>query len=71
MREYARVLRSPFAFDLTLPGGNAVPRRMVLTANQLVVTYAPWRAQFPAESVLRAGADVPREVGCLSISSCG
>ena len=36
-----RVLRSPFAFDLTIPGGNAVPRRMVLTANHLVVTYAP------------------------------
>ena len=36
-----RVLRTPFVFDLTLPGGNAVPRRMVLTANHLVVTYAP------------------------------
>jgi hypothetical protein len=36
-----RVLRTPFAFDLTIQGGNAVPRRMVLTANHLVVTYAP------------------------------
>jgi hypothetical protein len=36
-----RVLRTPFVFDLTIPGGNAVPRRMVLTANHLVVTYAP------------------------------
>lgn len=36
-----RVLRSPFAFELSIPGGNAVPRRMVLTANHLVVTYAP------------------------------
>ena len=36
-----RVLRLPFAFDLTIQGGNAVPRRMVLTANHLVVTYAP------------------------------
>jgi hypothetical protein len=36
-----RVLRTPFGFDLTIQGGNAVPRRMVLTANHLVVTYAP------------------------------
>jgi hypothetical protein len=36
-----RVLRLPFAFDLTLQGSGAVPRRMVLTANHLVVTYAP------------------------------
>jgi hypothetical protein len=36
-----RVLRAPFGFDLTIQGGNAVPRRMVLTANHLVVTYAP------------------------------
>jgi hypothetical protein len=36
-----RVLRTPFTFDLTIEGGNAVPRRMVLTANHLVVTYAP------------------------------
>jgi hypothetical protein len=36
-----RVLRTPFAFDLNIPGGNAVPRRMVLTANHLAVTYAP------------------------------
>ncbi|WP_375767386.1 hypothetical protein NR798_37775 [Archangium gephyra] len=36
-----RVLRLPFAFDLTLPGSGAVPRGMVLTANHLVVTYAP------------------------------
>ncbi|MCY1081237.1 hypothetical protein [Archangium lansingense] len=36
-----RVLRLPFAFDLTIQGGNAVPRRMVLTANHLAVTYAP------------------------------
>ncbi|KFA93474.1 hypothetical protein [Archangium violaceum] len=35
-----RVLRLPFTFDLTLPGGGA-PRGMVLTANHLVVTYAP------------------------------
>lgn len=36
-----RVLKSPFAFDLTIQGTGAVPRRMVLTANHLVVTYAP------------------------------
>lgn len=36
-----RVLRLPFVFDLTLQGGNAVPRRMVLTANHLSVMYAP------------------------------
>jgi hypothetical protein len=36
-----RVLRLPFTFDLTLQGSSAVPRRMVLTANHLVVTYAP------------------------------
>jgi hypothetical protein len=36
-----RVLRAPFGFDLTIQGGNAVPRRMVVTANHLVVTYAP------------------------------
>ncbi|HEX8433990.1 hypothetical protein [Archangium sp.] len=36
-----RVLRVPFGFELTIQGGNAVPRRMVLTANHLVVTYAP------------------------------
>lgn len=35
-----RVLRLPFTFDLTVPGGGA-PRGMVLTANHLVVTYAP------------------------------
>jgi hypothetical protein len=35
-----RVLRLPFTFDLTLPSGGA-PRGMVLTANHLVVTYAP------------------------------
>jgi hypothetical protein len=36
-----RVLRLPFAFELTIPGSSAVPRGMVLTANHLVVTYAP------------------------------
>lgn len=36
-----RVLRTPFTFDLTLQGSTAVPRRMVLTANHLVVTYTP------------------------------
>lgn len=36
-----RVLRQAFAFDLTLPGSSAVPRGMVLTANHLVVKYAP------------------------------
>lgn len=36
-----RVLRTPFAFDLTLQGGSAPPRRMVLTANHLAVTYVP------------------------------
>ena len=36
-----RVLRLPFVFDLTIQGGNAVPRRMVLTANHLSVMYAP------------------------------
>ncbi|QRN99589.1 hypothetical protein JRI60_11455 [Archangium violaceum] len=36
-----RTLRSPFAFDLTIQGSGAVPRRMVLTSNHLVVTYAP------------------------------
>lgn len=36
-----RVLRLPFAFELTIQGSSAVPRRMVLTANHLVVTYAP------------------------------
>ncbi|AKJ06759.1 hypothetical protein ATI61_105269 [Archangium gephyra] len=35
-----RVLRLPFVFELTLPSGGA-PRGMVLTANHLVVTYAP------------------------------
>ena len=36
-----RALRLPFTFDLTIQGAGAVPRRMVLTANHLVVTYAP------------------------------
>jgi hypothetical protein len=36
-----RTLRSPFAFDLTLQGSPATPRRMVLTGNHLVVTYSP------------------------------
>lgn len=36
-----RVLRLPFVFELTIQGSSAVPRRMVLTANHLAVTYAP------------------------------
>ncbi|HEX8820578.1 MAG TPA: hypothetical protein VF794_11680 [Archangium sp.] len=36
-----RALRVPFTFDLTVQGTGAVARRMVLTANHLVVTYAP------------------------------
>jgi hypothetical protein len=36
-----RALRLPFTFDLTIQGSGAVPRRMVLTAQHLVVTYAP------------------------------
>ncbi|ATB27533.1 hypothetical protein [Melittangium boletus] len=36
-----RVLRTPFSFSLSIPGGNVVPRGMLLTANHLVITYAP------------------------------
>lgn len=36
-----RVLRTPFRFDLSLQGSTAVPSRMALTANHLVVTYTP------------------------------
>jgi hypothetical protein len=36
-----RTLRTPFTFDMSIPGSGAVPRRMVLSANHLVVTYAP------------------------------
>jgi hypothetical protein len=36
-----RTLRSPFAFDMTLQGSPATPRRMVLTGNHIVVTYSP------------------------------
>lgn len=36
-----RVLKTPFSFDVSIQGSRAVPRRMVLTANHLVLTYAP------------------------------
>ncbi len=36
-----RALRLPFVFELTPPAGGVLPRRMVLTAQHLVVTYTP------------------------------
>jgi hypothetical protein len=36
-----RALRTPLNFDLTIAGSSAVPRRLMVTGNHVVVTYAP------------------------------
>lgn len=36
-----KALRLPLAFDMTLQGNGAVPRRLLVTGNNVVVTYAP------------------------------
>jgi hypothetical protein len=35
-----RTLRTPLNFDLAIPGSSAVPRRLMVTGNHVVVTYA-------------------------------
>jgi hypothetical protein len=35
-----RALRAPLNFDLTIAGSSAVPRRLMVTGNHVVVTYA-------------------------------
>lgn len=35
-----RALRTPLNFDLTIAGSSAVPRRLMVTGNHVVVTYA-------------------------------
>jgi hypothetical protein len=36
-----RALRLPLVFDMTLQANGAVPRRLLVTGNHVVVTYAP------------------------------
>lgn len=36
-----KALRLPLAFDMTLQGNGAAPRRLLVTGNNVVVTYAP------------------------------
>lgn len=36
-----RTLRTPLNFDLAIPGSSAVPRRLMVTGNHVVVTYVP------------------------------
>jgi hypothetical protein len=36
-----RALRTPLNFDLGIAGSSAVPRRLMVTGNHVVVTYAP------------------------------
>ncbi len=36
-----KALRLPLVFDMTIQGHGAVPRRMLVTGNHVVVTYAP------------------------------
>ncbi|HYI01575.1 hypothetical protein [Hyalangium sp.] len=36
-----RALRTPLNFDLAIAGSSAVPRRLIVTGNHVVVTYAP------------------------------
>ncbi|QSQ23770.1 hypothetical protein JY651_01945 [Pyxidicoccus parkwayensis] len=36
-----KALRLPLVFDMTIQGSTAVPRRLLVTGNHVVVTYAP------------------------------
>lgn len=37
----SRALRTPVVFDMSIPGSGVVPRRVMVTGNHVVITYAP------------------------------
>jgi hypothetical protein len=36
-----RALRTPVAFDMSIAGSSVVPRRVMVTGNHVIITYAP------------------------------
>jgi outer membrane murein-binding lipoprotein Lpp len=36
-----RALRTPVVFDMSIPGSGVVPRRVMVTGNHVIITYAP------------------------------